>query len=123
MPHRHPIPYPFLQLCSTTLPLLHIKIGELMSENSPQVDTAFNYNPRCIKRDFRPNGTVISMTYSKVTGILEQADLAHFQAGLEASVHPGGHVGIGGQQDDLYSGNGDPAFYFHHAQVDHVWNM
>jgi hypothetical protein len=32
-------------------------------------------------------------------------------------MHPRGHQGIGGMNDDLYAGNGDPAFYFHHAQV------
>lgn len=85
--------------------------------------TAFEYNPRCIKRDFRPNGTRVSLTYEKVVAVLDQGNLDGFQAVLESSVHPGGHVGIGGQQDDLYSGNGDPAFYFHHAQVDHLWNM
>jgi tyrosinase len=82
----------------------------------PTVNNAFEYNPRCIRRDFRPGSTNTSLTYPRVINLLNQPDLHTFQATIEG-MHPRGHQGIGGMNDDLYAGNGDPAFYFHHAQV------
>ncbi|KAF4635209.1 hypothetical protein G7Y89_g2881 [Cudoniella acicularis] len=88
----------------------------------PQSTTAFTYNPRCVTRDFRPGSTNNTMNYSNITSMLSQPNLHDFQALMEG-VHASGHVGIGGLNDDLYAGTGDPAFWFHHAQVDHTWTV
>jgi tyrosinase len=91
----------------------------------PQVTTAFNYNPRCITRDWRPDFMASTLQYNNITNLLNQTDLTSFQNLMVVStgVHAGGHRGLGGLQDDLYASNGDPAFYFHHASIDHMWTI
>jgi len=64
------------------------------------------------------------MTYANVTHVLSQPDYVSFDNALEGgggNPHSSGHVGIGGLNDDLFAGTGDPSFWLHHAQVDHVW--
>lgn len=91
----------------------------------PQVTNAFEYNPRCIRRDFRPGYTSTILQYQNVTDLIVQQNLTAFQNVIQGKtgVHSGGHRGIGGLQDDLYASNGDPAFYFHHASIDHMWTI
>ncbi|KAF1992991.1 Di-copper centre-containing protein [Amniculicola lignicola CBS 123094] len=96
--------------------------NNLGPQGPPTVTTAFNYNPRCVRRDFRPTSTRNTLKYENVTLALEPADFFTFSRRLD-TMHSAGHAGIGGMNDDLYAGNGDPAFYFHHSQVDHVWTM
>ncbi|TVY64353.1 Tyrosinase-like protein orsC, partial [Lachnellula suecica] len=98
--------------------------GGLGPSGPPLVDTAFNYKPRCVTRDFRPGSANQSMTYANVTNILEQPDYISFDnwaEGVSGNPHSAGHVAIGGLNDDLFAGTGDPAFYLHHGQVDHIW--
>lgn len=91
----------------------------------PQSNTSLNYNPRCVTRDFRPDGGAAVLQYSNVTTLLSQGSLSEFALLLngKTGVHAGGHRAVGGTQDDLYASPGDPLFYFHHAQVDHVWTI
>ncbi|CAG8953371.1 hypothetical protein HYFRA_00010116 [Hymenoscyphus fraxineus] len=84
------------------------------------------YNPRCLVRDFRPWMTNVSNTYSNVTETISLPNVTVFQetmefTGVTVGIHPGGHGGVGGTMVDLYSSPADPAFFFHHAQIDHVW--
>jgi tyrosinase len=75
-----------------------------------------------VRRDFRPETTRNTLNYENITLTLSQPDLISFSRRLDTA-HSAGHAGIGGMNDDLYAGNGDPAFYFHHAQVDHIWTI
>lgn len=85
--------------------------------------SGFDYNPRCLTRDLttyfsRPNLN----TQQVADDISLSADFDAFTVTLGApGLHSAGHWTIGGLNDDEFASNGDPAFYFHHAQVDHVW--
>lgn len=39
------------------------------------------------------------------------------------AVHPAGHFGVGGLQNDPFASPGDPAFYLIHAQIDRLWSI
>jgi tyrosinase len=41
--------------------------------------------------------------------------------GNEAGLHGGGYFAIGGVAFDFFASPQDPAFYLHHAMLDHVW--
>jgi tyrosinase len=92
----------------------------------PIVTNAFEYNPRCITRDFRPQTLQWSNTYANITAVLDQTNFDDFDTQFEGVVnnpHGAGHTGIGGTNTELFSGNGDPSFYLHHAAVDHLWTV
>ena len=38
-------------------------------------------------------------------------------------LHGAGHFTLGGLANDPFASPGDPAFYFHHAQLDRVWSI
>ncbi|KAH9218684.1 hypothetical protein DL95DRAFT_360405 [Leptodontidium sp. 2 PMI_412] len=88
----------------------------------PLSDTAFEYNPICISRDFRPTNLMANSQYANVTSTIASANLDTFMVGMNG-LHGNGHTSIGGLQGDLFTSNGDPVFYLHHAQVDRVWSI
>ena len=49
-------------------------------------------------------------------------DYYTFSRALEGGPHNGGHVWIGGEMNSMASPR-DPAFWFHHAQVDRIWSL
>lgn len=87
--------------------------------------SGFDYNPRCLTRDINSYWSLKDLNYAKVqSAIVDTVDFAAFS---ERFAHPGlhssGHFTIGGMNNDLFISPGDPAFYFHHAQVDRVWTL
>ena len=50
------------------------------------------------------------------------ASYYEFARSLENAPHNGGHRWIGGDMATMSSPN-DPAFWFHHAQVDRIWSI
>ena len=86
---------------------------------------SLNYNPRCLTRDFHSFISNTGLTYDNITALIADSnDLATFTNTVNANsgVHSAGHNTIGGQMLDVFGSVSDPAFFFHHAQLDHVWN-
>ncbi len=57
-----------------------------------------------------------------IEGILSLSDYYEFSSELERRPHNTGHVWIGGDMARLVSPR-DPAFWFHHAQIDRIWHL
>jgi tyrosinase len=55
--------------------------------------------------------------------ILSSDSYYSFTQDLEGSLHNWGHNWIGGDMSDTMVSPKDPAFWFHHAQVDHIWAL
>lgn len=87
--------------------------------------SGLDYNPRCLTRDINSYWSLKDLNYAKVqSAIVDTVDFASFQERLEnPGLHSGGHFTIGGMNTDLFTSPCDPAFYFHHAQVDRVWTL
>lgn len=106
-----------------------VNLGPISLPNADNVDSSFQYNPRCLERDINPWFSNRYNTYENLTTlILEQIYVENFQClsqGMcgdnEFGVHGGGHWQIGGSMMDFYSSPADPLFFLHHAQVDKVW--
>ena len=85
--------------------------------------TGLDYNPRCLTRDMGGFwGDFVG--WDNVTRLLEvEGTFSDFLGLLDQTVHRGGHFSIGGLNNDLFTSPGDPAFFFHHAQVDRMWTL
>lgn len=57
---------------------------------------------------------------AQIEAILAQRNYYQFAQSLEDGPHNAGHVWIGGDMNTMASPR-DPAFWFHHAQVDRLW--
>lgn len=78
----------------------------------------YRQDPRCLVRDINLNYSNQTKP-SDVTKLLSSCtDLGCFD-----TVHAGGHFSVGGLGYDAFSSPGDPVFYLHHAQVDHMWTV
>lgn len=87
--------------------------------------SGLDYNPRCLTRDINSYWSLKDLNYAKVqSAIVDTVDFASFsQRFAHPGLHSSGHFTIGGMNNDLFISPGDPAFYFHHAQVDRVWTL
>jgi tyrosinase len=100
-----------------------------LGNDAPGPVAALNYNPRCLKRDInawcsqrwlRPEQ--ISNLINNYTTVLDFQNILQGVGVDFAGPHGGGHFTFGGDPGkDLYVSPGDPSFYLHHGQVDHVW--
>ncbi|KAI4912816.1 hypothetical protein J4E90_006222 [Alternaria incomplexa] len=95
---------------------------------NPQAD-GLGYNPRCINRDVNKNSAYLSRD-EVITELLENSnDILTFQNRMQGDfpnrylgVHSAGHYTVGGDAgSDFFNSPADPAFYFHHAQIDRTW--
>ncbi|KAF9891369.1 hypothetical protein FE257_004225 [Aspergillus nanangensis] len=90
---------------------------------------AFDYNPRCLQRDFNPQYLA---QYNNAT-VLEQlraaTDIDAFLTLMDPSregvtgAHGGGHRAVGGAMSDVYSSPQDPSFMLHHGMADRMWAL
>lgn len=86
--------------------------------------------PTCLTRDFTPSVMNWFSEPGVVAKVLAQPDYTSFAFELEGipsftqpSIHGGGHFGVGGAlgtMGDAYNSPGDPLFYLHHGNLDHV---
>lgn len=104
-----------------------VNLGPLDLPNSDNVDSSYEWNPRCLERDINPFFSQLYNTYQNVTELLLRSiyvedfqDLAqgYNSATNKFGVHGGGHWQTGGSMMDFHSSPSDPLFYLHHAQVD-----
>ena len=58
----------------------------------------------------------------EIAEILSLSDYDSFTRALETRPHNRGHVWISGDMARLVSPQ-DPAFWFHHAQIDRIWHL
>ncbi|PBK86876.1 Di-copper centre-containing protein [Armillaria gallica] len=61
-----------------------------------------------------------------VDTVLAQETLSGFKTALgifmsQSGVHPGGHLGIGGDVRDYVTSPNDPMFFMHHGYMDYLW--
>jgi len=95
---------------------------------NPQSD-GLGYNPRCLRRDINKNAAAVTTANHTYDLITQHSDIYWFQTTMEGQfekgewgVHTGGHFTIGGDPaGDIFVSPGDPAFYFHHSQIDRIW--
>lgn len=109
----------------------------------------FEYNPRCLKRSLTDySNQRFANTSSVLTLLRDPQDVWTFEflmsgdpAYPELGVHGGGHWSLGSSQlpplvcilcstnyfiggdpgRDLFVSPGDPVFFLHHANIDHIW--
>lgn len=90
----------------------------------------YKHNPRCLKRSLTDYANQrFANSTSVLTLLREPQDIWSFEWLMqgdplypELGVHGGMHFSIGGDPGrDLFVSPGDPAFYLHHGQIDHVW--
>ncbi|ETS84442.1 hypothetical protein PFICI_02467 [Pestalotiopsis fici W106-1] len=89
---------------------------------------SFDYSPGCFKRNLNDYALRVNNNYSSIAELLNQTTMGDFQNTLSSpegaswfGPHGGGHFAMGGVGSDLFTSPTDPAFFLHHAQVDHVW--
>ncbi|MCJ1471242.1 hypothetical protein MMC07_009890, partial [Pseudocyphellaria aurata] len=85
----------------------------------------FDYNPRCLRRDLNSYWSSTYLDYQHVSSAIgNSSTFSEFNETLGyPGLHTLGHFVIGGMNDDLFISAADPAFYFHHAQLDRVWTI
>lgn len=107
-----------------------VNLGPLDLPNANNVNSSFEYNPRCLERDINPFFSQNYNSYENVTTlILENIYIEDFQWIMQGynsdtnkfGVHGGGHWQIGGSMMDFHSSPADPLFFLHHAMVDNIW--
>jgi tyrosinase len=106
-----------------------LNLGPLDLPNAQNVNSDYQYNPRCLSRDFNSFFTSRYNTFSNVTDlVLESIYLEDFQARMQGyypgdafGVHGGGHWGMGGAAADFHSSPADPLFFLHHGMIDNIW--
>lgn len=85
--------------------------------------TGYEFNPRCLIRDFQQVLSTEFLSAANVNALLNTTTMGGFRALLDKSCHMAGHASTGGDLSDIFSSPNDPAFFFHHAQIDRVWAM
>ncbi|CAK4032147.1 Di-copper centre-containing [Lecanosticta acicola] len=109
-----------------------VNLGPLDLPNANNVNSTFEYNPRCLERDLNPWVSTNYNTYRNLTDLLlENTHIEDFQAIMQGynsdtnrfGVHGGGHWQVGGSMMDFHSSPADPVFFLHHAMIDRVWTI
>ncbi|THY32902.1 Di-copper centre-containing protein [Aureobasidium pullulans] len=117
--------------CVTSGPFksVQLHLGPLDLPNAENVNSNYQYNPRCLKRDFNSFFSNSYNTISNVTElVLESIYLEDFQDRMQGyasgdpfGVHGGGHWTVGGDASDFHSSPNDPLFFLHHGMIDYIW--
>lgn len=95
---------------------------------------SFDYNPRCVRRDFSPELVSIAASDAHFEAALDAPTYYDFNIAVQGhnltvpgmTLHAAYHLGVGGQvgdNSDTYSSVGDPLFFFIHAGLDQLWNQ
>ena len=114
-------------MASLELHLGPIPISALFSQALPSNWT--QRNNHCLRRDFN---VPVAERYTNKTSIkhlLAASNIGEFQSRLSGvgtappGPHTAGHLQIGMDMFDLFSSPNDPAFFFHHANVDRMWTI
>ncbi|KAK4195695.1 hypothetical protein QBC40DRAFT_235916 [Triangularia verruculosa] len=110
-----------------------VRLGPFPLDGTPWTnETVYGNNPRCLDRDLNTNPIKRWSTFRNSTElILSYDNIREFQGFLEGDprvttekpigVHGGGHWAVGGITRDPVISPYDPAFYFHHNQLDRIY--
>lgn len=109
-------------------------LGPLDSPNVQNVNSSYQWNPRCLSRDFNPFFSKQYNTFANVTElILDNIDIGSFQLAAQGysvpsnpfGVHGGGHWQLGGAATgaDFHSSPSDPIFFLHHGMIDKIYTV
>ncbi|KAK5937272.1 hypothetical protein PMZ80_010572 [Knufia obscura] len=108
-------------------PGLRLTDGSLTAVNS-----SFEHNPRCLRRDINPWVSSQWSTDAESFDLIKNyKNITTFQNHMQGDfpngffgVHSAGHYTIGGDPGgDFFVSPAEPAFYLHHAQIDRTWWM
>ena len=110
--------------CVTDGPFANItlNIAPVFPYGSPN-STGYEYQPHCLQRDFLQPLSDNFLTKEKVDSLLSAPTIAEFRKILDDGTHFAGHSTVGGDMSDIFTSPQDPAFYFHHAQIDRLWTI
>ena len=97
-----------------------VTLGPVTPYGAPNA-TGYEYNRRCLKRDFLQTLSSTYLNAGRVTDLLTTSTMADFRRLLDDTCHFSGHSSVGGDLTDIFTSPNDPIFYFHHAQIDRVW--
>ncbi|MCJ1407438.1 hypothetical protein MMC19_001509 [Ptychographa xylographoides] len=104
-----------------------IPISALFDQTLPSNWTLRNNH--CLRRDFN---VPVAQRYTNTTSIaylLDAPTIGDFQSRLSGvgnappGPHTAGHLQIGMDMFDVFSSPNDPAFFFHHSNVDRMWTI
>ncbi|KAI8954145.1 putative tyrosinase [Xylaria longipes] len=98
-----------------------VNLGPVFPAAGDSNRTGLEYNPHCLTRDFLQVLAQQFLTSDTVSTLLSQPSMAEFRAYKDQTVHFGGHSYVGGDMGDIFTSPQDPAFYFHHSQLDRMW--
>jgi tyrosinase len=103
-------------------------------QSGPFVKEKFSVNyptPHCLKRDFMPAQLNVWADPKRVQRVLEQPHYTSMAREVEGTpsfdtpnIHGGGHFGVGGvlgQAANAENSPGEPIFYLHHGNIDHIF--
>ncbi|KAF4619307.1 hypothetical protein D9613_004840 [Agrocybe pediades] len=103
-------------------------------QDGPFTNHTLSLGPRhlitdhCLTRGFDASSAVKYITTAARQNAFIQPTFELFRIELEGGsqtrdrrMHDGGHISVGGEMSDFYSSPGDPIFYLHHANLDHIW--
>ena len=109
-----------------------LNMGPLDLPNTNNVNSSFQYNPRCLKRDLNPFFSKNYNSYTNVTHtLLDYTTIGDFQNIFQGygsdtnkfGIHGGGHWATGGDMADFHSSPTDPLFFLHHGMVDRLYTI
>ena len=83
--------------------------------------TGLEYNPHCLTREFLQELAQQLLNNESVSELLSQPTMEEFRPLPDAGIHTGGHASAGGDVSDIFTSQHDPAFVFHHSQIDRLW--
>ncbi|KAF4309645.1 Tyrosinase [Botryosphaeria dothidea] len=122
--------------CVTSGPFVNMTVNlgpaglSLLNGKSDNSSYPFEHNPRCLKRSLTDESNQRFANETSVLNLLTKPqDVYDFEFTMqgwpnsaEQGVHGGGHFSFGGDPArDLFVSPGDPAFWFHHSNIDRVW--
>ena len=109
-----------------------VDLGPLDLPNANNVNSSFEYNPRCLVRDINPWFTQRYNTFTNLTEtLLDNIYIGDFQDYMQGygsstnklGIHGGGHWQGGGSMSDFHSSPSDPLFFLHHGMIDRTWTI
>ncbi|MCJ1314108.1 hypothetical protein MMC25_007788 [Agyrium rufum] len=86
-------------------------------------------NNHCLRRDFNVPVAEQFTNSTSIAHLLAAPDIGEFQSRLSGvgnappGPHTAGHLQIGMDMFDVFSSPNDPAFFFHHSNVDRMWTI
>ncbi|KAL4898674.1 hypothetical protein BDV59DRAFT_190330 [Aspergillus ambiguus] len=90
---------------------------------------AFDYNPRCLQRNFNHAMLEEYNNRTVLDGMLQATTIVEFLSYMDPGhedvigAHGSGHRAVGGAMSDVYSSPQDPSFMLHHAMIDRMWTL